>query len=206
MENRRTRRTKRLLREALVQLVLERGYDNVTIESITETADLSRATFYAYFPDKAALLLQIVADLREELAERLKPVDLVSGDYFTGRAVRELFAHALEERDAYRIILRGEGNGVALREFIATRTAASLEVFRRRAEKEGLSFRMDPEVMTRAWVGEQVAVLQWWLEAEEPPMSVEEVSRTLLDLSLRGRLWASGFDEFPAGSLGVDGE
>src|SRR6476620_1774100 len=75
-EDRRTRRTKRLLKDALVALVLEHGYDNVTVEDITEHADLSRATFYKYHRDKQALLEQIVNALPRDLSERLAPLTL----------------------------------------------------------------------------------------------------------------------------------
>ncbi|GAA4513508.1 TetR/AcrR family transcriptional regulator [Brevibacterium yomogidense] len=199
-ENRRTRRTKRALKHAIVSLVLERGYDAVTIEDITEAAEISRATFYAYYRDKQALLTQIVRDLQDELAERLADLRLREASYFSGQAVRILFEHAAEERDAYRVILRGEGNGIALREFVDGRTAASKGIFEKRAEVTGARFRLDPEVLTRAWVGEQVTVLQWWLEPDERPMSAEAVAQILADLSIHGRMWASGFDEFPADS------
>ncbi|MFF5722520.1 TetR-like C-terminal domain-containing protein [[Kitasatospora] papulosa] len=49
-------------------------------------------------------------------------------------------------------------------------------------------------MLARAWVGEQVGVLQWWVEQDAPPMPPEEVVRMLLDLALRGRYWATGFD------------
>ncbi|GAA2104128.1 MULTISPECIES: TetR/AcrR family transcriptional regulator [Brevibacterium] len=204
-ENRRTRRTKRALKEAIVSLVLERGYESVTIEDITEEADISRATFYAYFKDKQALLTQIVLDLQEGLRERLADLRLRERSYFSGDAVRILFEHAAEERDAYRVILRGEGNGIALRRFVDERTASSRAIFEKRAELTGAQFRLDPEILTRAWVGEQVTVLQWWLEPEVPPMSAAEVARILTDLSIHGRMWASGFDavpEVPKGELG----
>jgi AcrR family transcriptional regulator len=196
-EDRRTRRTKRLLKDALVALVLEHGYDNVTVEDITEHADLSRATFYKYHRDKQALLEQIVNDLQRDLSERLAPLTLESSKGFTGKPVLELFRHAQEERDAYLVILRGAGNGVALRAFLDTRTASAKRVFTARADYLGTTLRIDAEVLARAWVGEQFAVLQWWLEPEQPVMSAEEVTEMLLELSRRGRLWANGFDGEP---------
>lgn len=194
-EDRRSRRTTRLLKEALVALVLERGFDAVTVEDVTERADLSRATFYKYFKDRHALLDQIVVDLQEELAVRTHHHELAASKGFTGRPVRELLRHALEERDAYRVILRGEGNGRALRAFIDRRTAIASKVFIARAENLGATMRIEPELLARAWVGEQVAVLQWWLELDPPAPSPDELAASLLQLSLRGRYWASGLDE-----------
>lgn len=197
-EDRRVRRTRRLLRDALVSLVLERGYAGVTVEDITERADLGRATFYSHYTDKDALLSQIVTDLIDELQERLRPLVPASSVGFTGKPVLEMFRHAAEERDVYRVILRGEGDGRSLRRFVDDRSAAAAEVFAARAQALEVTPRIAPTVLARAWVGEQVAVLQWWLESDPPPLSPEEVTEMLLDLSLRGRYWASGFDGEPS--------
>ncbi|MGW5647697.1 TetR/AcrR family transcriptional regulator [Saccharopolyspora sp. NPDC003752] len=197
-EDRRSRRTRRLLRDALVALALERGYANVKVEDITERADLGRATFYKHYADKDALLSQVVSDLLEELHARLLPLVPASSVGFTGKPVLEMFRHALEERDLYRVILRGEGDGRALREFMEARTAAAAKVFQARADYRGVSPRIDIEVLARAWVGEQTAVMRWWLEADQPELSPEEITGMLHDLSLRGRHWANGFDGDPA--------
>lgn len=192
-EDRRTRRTRRLLREALVRLVLERGYANVTVEDITEAADVGRATFYTHYTDKNALFDRVVADLLDELHSRVEPLALKSSEGFTGKPALEVFRHGLEERDLYRIILRGEGDGRALRQFMEARSHSAADVFKARAKHHKVEPRIDVEVLARAWVGEQVAVLRWWLEEQPAGLGPEEVTQMLLDLSLRGRYWSTGF-------------
>jgi len=193
-EDRRVRRTRRLLRDALVSLVLERGYAGITVEDITDRADLGRATFYSHYTDKDDLLGQVVSDLADDLQVRLGPLMPESSIGFTGKPVLEMFRHAAEERDVYRVILRGEGDGKALRKFVEDRSAAAVRIFSARGKALGVTPRIDIEVLARAWVGEQIAVLQWWLESDPPPLTPEEVTEMLLELSLRGRYWSSGFD------------
>ena len=53
--------------------------------------------------------------------------------------------------------------------------------------------RIDPEVLARAWVGEIATVLAWWLESD-PRAPIDDITDELLNLSLHGRYWASGFD------------
>lgn len=195
-EDRRSRRSRRALREAFVSLVLERGYAGITVEDITERADLGRATFYTHYTDKDALFAQIVTEVIEEMQRRLAPLLDGTDKGFTGQAVLELFRHAGEERDAYRVILRGEGDGRALRRFVDDRTAAAAEYFTARAATQGVTLRVDAEFLARAWVGELVASLSWWLESDKM-VSAEEFVAQLVDLSLRGRYWASGFDGEP---------
>ncbi|MBL0205741.1 MAG: helix-turn-helix transcriptional regulator [Candidatus Microthrix sp.] len=53
-EEERVRRTKTALREAMVALVLEQGYDAVTVEALVERAGVTRAAFAAYFGTRNA--------------------------------------------------------------------------------------------------------------------------------------------------------
>ncbi|GAB3210869.1 TetR/AcrR family transcriptional regulator [Marinactinospora thermotolerans] len=193
-EDRRTRRTRRALREALVALVLERGFGALTVEDIAERADVARATFYSHFQGKDDLFARVTSDLLADLDERMRPAVTESTVGFTGRPLLELLRHARDERDLYRIVLQGEGDGRPLRMFIDSCARVTAMEFRVRAERNGVTPRIDPDLLARVWVGEQVAVLQWWVAHETPPMPAEEVVRMLLDLALRGRYWASGFD------------
>jgi AcrR family transcriptional regulator len=56
----RIRRTRHLLQDALRRLLEEKEFDKVTIQDITEAATLNRATFYAHYPDKFALLGELI--------------------------------------------------------------------------------------------------------------------------------------------------
>ena len=68
---RRVARTKAAIEDAFVQLVLERGYDRVTVEDITDRADLARATFYAHYPNKEAVQYSVFNRLTEDLVQRI---------------------------------------------------------------------------------------------------------------------------------------
>jgi AcrR family transcriptional regulator len=56
----RIRRTRQLLQDALRKLLEQKGFDDVTVQDITEAATLNRATFYAHYPDKFALLEELI--------------------------------------------------------------------------------------------------------------------------------------------------
>jgi AcrR family transcriptional regulator len=56
-EDRRRVRTRQMLRNALLELIDEKGYESVTVQEITDRADLGRATFYLHFKDKDELLV-----------------------------------------------------------------------------------------------------------------------------------------------------
>ncbi len=64
--DRRIKRTQKLLQEALISLTLEKGYDEVTIREITDRADVGYTTFFRHYPDKEALLADVLNLMKEE--------------------------------------------------------------------------------------------------------------------------------------------
>lgn len=62
VNNLRVRRTQKLLREALVDLIEERGFEALTVGEITDRAMISRATFYRNYQDKYDLVEQIFSE------------------------------------------------------------------------------------------------------------------------------------------------
>ncbi len=69
--DRRVNRTRRQLREALFNLILEKGYDAVTVEEITARADVGRTTFYLHYHDKEDLLMESIGELVDDLIEQM---------------------------------------------------------------------------------------------------------------------------------------
>ena len=68
----RIRRTRQLLQDALKRLLEEKEFDKISIQDITETATLNRATFYAHYPDKFTLLEQLIRVSFLQLLEQRK--------------------------------------------------------------------------------------------------------------------------------------
>lgn len=56
----RIRRTRKLLQDALRKLLTEKEFDKISVQDITEAATLNRATFYAHYADKFALLGELI--------------------------------------------------------------------------------------------------------------------------------------------------
>jgi AcrR family transcriptional regulator len=67
----RIRRTRQLLQDALRRLLEQKGFDDISVQDITEAATLNRATFYAHYPDKFALLEELIrVNFLQLLAQR----------------------------------------------------------------------------------------------------------------------------------------
>ena len=56
----RIRRTRQLLQDALRNLLEKKEFDKISVQDITEGATVNRATFYAHYEDKFALLGELI--------------------------------------------------------------------------------------------------------------------------------------------------
>jgi AcrR family transcriptional regulator len=70
--DRRAQATREALLDALFALIEERGYERLTIQNLLDRANVGRATFYAHFESKDALLACSVARLRAGLVQAWK--------------------------------------------------------------------------------------------------------------------------------------
>src|SRR4051794_19225734 len=105
--DRRVRKTKTQLRDALVALVLERGWDAVSVKDVCERADVGRSTFYVHFVDKEDLLLSGFDDLHKELRDHHATRETPFG------FAEPLIAHARENLKLYRALI-GRKSGQAV--------------------------------------------------------------------------------------------
>jgi AcrR family transcriptional regulator len=68
--DRRKARTRQLLRDALMALIVEKGYEAISIQDIVDRANVARPTFYLHFKDKEELLFTSLVEIYEELFSR----------------------------------------------------------------------------------------------------------------------------------------
>jgi len=176
--DRRVVRTRRLLRDALFALILEEGFDAVTIEEITERADLGRTTFYLHYRDKEDLLLQSIGELVDDLIGRMAHVPLDEwslqidpASEAPSPAIVLPFQHVAEHAHLYRIILRGEGTysvSRRLRDIIVQASDAIIQVLLGREKMATLEPQVPLEVFLNYLAGAWIGLITWWLENEMP--------------------------------------
>lgn len=64
-ENRRVKMTKRMMKEALIDLLDEKPVEKITVTEICKNADVNRSTFYAYYESVSALMVEIENEVLE---------------------------------------------------------------------------------------------------------------------------------------------
>src|SRR5215213_284330 len=98
-KNVRLRRTQKLLRDALIELIEERGFDALTIGELTSRAMVSRAAFYRNYQDKYDLVEQI---FEEAMSTLLGTVANMESDHHPPEVWVKFFEHIAEYERLYR--------------------------------------------------------------------------------------------------------
>src|SRR6266576_4441248 len=111
--DRRVQRTRKLLQDALVSLMIEQGYEATTVQDIIDRANVGRATFYAHFADKETLLASRLEDLRVMLAQYQKRALAAAGGLWERGLGFSLpmLEHARSHLPLYRAIVGREKGG-----------------------------------------------------------------------------------------------
>jgi AcrR family transcriptional regulator len=187
--DRRVQRTRETLREALMALIVERGYDNITILDITERANVARTTFYLHFKDKEDLLFNSMKDVYEALIAQSTGQN---GEQSSRRPVNSPveatdFEHVAQYAPFYKIMLSEHGSASFLtrvRDFLAEinseRRVAPLVTEENQDEAP-------VELIGYMLAGLQIGAYYWWLKRDLQP-SAPEMSRIVRQFADKGLL------------------
>ena len=160
---RRRLRTRNLLIQTTLQLVLEKGYETITIQDITDRADLGRGTFYIHFKDKEEVVWSAFQEIFQELeqeAHRQLDRNLPQVEYF---GLLNIFRHADKNRDLYRVMFGGQGSATLTaraQDFLAN---AFLYDIRNSPQPPEINFNLPEEIEAQLLTGVISRLLYWWL-------------------------------------------
>ncbi len=178
--DRRIQRTYQQLTEAFYRLLLQKGWDQITVQDLCDEAVIRRTTFYQHFKDKQSFVSWCVKERLKEfsacIAEEDPPEDL--GDHFELLSARVL--DYMKQHDMFERIVMETGNrGLWLLESFLRLCVD--EVVMRMNERLGLSQNGDTNVipiLSEFCVGGLLAALRWWY-ANGKPCTEEELIRNL---------------------------
>jgi AcrR family transcriptional regulator len=165
-QDRRVRRTRRIIGEAFVALILEKGYARITVQDILDRADVGRSTFYAHYRDKEGLLTAAFEDLRAELRADLaamvpgRPMDATSPP-------GALFAHAYQRRAVYRALCGRQGGDIVYRHLRHLLGDLLREHLRPHLAAAGSDLPVD--VVAEFYTSAALGLLTWWVDHDFRP-------------------------------------
>jgi AcrR family transcriptional regulator len=207
--DRRIQRTRQALRAALLELIKEKGFDSLSVEEITERANLGRATFYLHYKDKEDLLLEEFREIARNRVQVLSEIPVLIWKSNQGQMeladnhtpimpLLLVFEHASQNADLYRILLRGHSSQRIIEQIREIIVQSINEIVRTRQQTE--SPPRPPEVpvemLAAYFSGALMSTLNWWLEQTEPRRP-EEMARNFQHLFFPGVMQVMGNGQQP---------
>ena len=179
VSNLRVRRTQKLLREALIELIEERGFEALTVGEITERAMVSRAAFYRNYQDKYALVEQIFEEAMSALLNAVGDL----GREHPPQIWVTFFEHIAQYERLYRALLGSKGSPWFVRKMRAS--LAGLIKERGRLPHGPDASARPAHTFSDAFVPDLVSTLlveaiTWWLEQGRPYTPKEIATRSAL--------------------------
>ncbi|WP_437966979.1 helix-turn-helix domain-containing protein [Sorangium sp. So ce260] len=180
--DRRVQKSRKLLSDALVSLILEKGYDEVSIQDIIDRANVGRSTFYSHYENKEQLLLFGHEHLRAlSLRDAGRPLDFLP-----------FYRHLAEMHDLVRKLLSAEKSERVLTRSLEDILQGSIcRLYAPRLAPEGALFMLRCEAAAAALV----RLMTSWVHKGMPcpPERMAEESTALLQRVLADeRAAASG--------------
>ncbi len=166
-------RTRDQLGYALIQLIVEKPINDVTVQDVLDRAGVGRSTFYLHYRDKDDLLvsqlemfletMSNVLSVRKEKSNRVAPV-------------AEMFAHIGNQNKLYRV-LSDSGH---LKDFFELAEGYFARGIERRVTESGRLAKLPQrELAARAsaLAGSLLSLLRWWLDRgeKESPQAMDEM-------------------------------
>lgn len=158
-------RTERLLQEALVALIVERGYRAVTVQDVLDRADVGRTTFYSHFANKDALLFSVFAPMRQSLREELAtltPQRVARFGHGVGLLI-PLFSHAARSRSLYRVLLASR-EVVLLMQELREALAGPMQAHLEQVIAVSGSHAAPVSLIVAGMVSATLGMLVWWFD------------------------------------------
>ncbi|MBU4225819.1 MAG: TetR/AcrR family transcriptional regulator, partial [Chloroflexi bacterium] len=150
---------------ALIELILEKGFEAVTVQDVIDRANVGRSTFYAHFQDKEDLFLGGFESMRAQFEQHLLGQSPAAENPWALSLI--MFQHAQEYQRVYKALV-GEKGGHAMlshiQKYLTTLIYEHLKPQFPSKKKE----QIPPEIMTLYIVSTFIALLTWWLDHDMP--------------------------------------
>jgi len=162
----RVRRTHRMLRDALVSLILEKDYASISIKEITNRAEVAYITFYRHFESLDQLLMEV---LEEGLAELMNHIETLARQSDTSALETEgrlIFEYVEQKADLFRILFKSQ-SVTRVRKKVVRNIAAIFQ-------KSCLPLARSNNAVTVSITSNHIAtsllaLIEWWLDNRMTP-------------------------------------
>lgn len=182
--DRRIQRTRRMLREALVELIPEKGFDAITIRNVTDRADIAYATFFRHYDSLEELLGEQIELVIRDLEESAHGSDR---DHLEAEGLL-VFRHVEAKQRLYRSLLGRRSSRVVvsrLKDVIMEVVRPHAEAHYQQVENPIIPIELSiNHIAAAAW-----ELVAWWV-SHDMPYPPERMAQIYDELVIEATWWA----------------
>lgn len=204
--DRRVQRTLQSLRTALLELIKEKDYDEISIEEITERANVGRTTFYLHYKDKEDLLMEEFSTIMYERAQALSEipfsvwVPVSEEDLKKNIALQPLllvFDHIHNNSELYNLLLKSTNSSKIVERIRKISTDAIVKFVEAKMETDPIPLLSEVpiEFFAAFFSGALISIVSWWIR-EDMRHSPEEVTNMFRSLFFSGATRTLGLSTY----------
>ncbi len=178
--------TRKALQQSMVTLILEKGYDAISVSEITDHAELGRATFYLHYKDKDELLAETINEIVRGFINTLTnyPILLLQEGEITN--INHVFLFASQHSDLFRVIMRGHGSYKATLQLQTVSAEFIRDGVGKWLKSQRHQLQVPLDILSNFYAGAMLNSIFWWLE-NDTGYSAEEMAENFKKLVLMGR-------------------
>jgi AcrR family transcriptional regulator len=180
---RKKQRTRELLKQAISELLFEQGYQGLTIQAITDRADLGYGTFYLHFEDKDEAVWEVCMDFSEayqrDLNARLADIPYPRKEYLGFIAT---FEYTDNVRDLFREMFGSRGSAALIKYY--QNYMAELYERNLREQRYASGLDLPHEYLAQFMSGAMLRLTTWWVETANS-YTAEDMARMLFNAVYR---------------------
>ncbi len=156
--------TRQKLIQAAVELVLEKGYETVTVQDITDRADIGRGTFYIHFKDKEEVVWTAIQGLCLELeqAAHQQYKDNIP-DHLEYYGLLFIFHQVEKNRDLFRVCFSAQGSATLTERVQDLLAGIILFDLQNQPALHDPSSDVPLEIVAQMMTGLITRMISWWL-------------------------------------------
>src|SRR5215207_1076365 len=179
-QDRRTRRTRQLLRDAFVALLKEKRYEDISVQDIIERADVARSTFYVHYVDKEDLLVGRWGVFASNLGIHADDLKHEENKGHSLLSTLGWFHHIQAQGDLLKIIAKDPAMDLAMK----TLHGILIEDMQMRIQNhlpENGNASLPPSLIIDYLAGSLMTLLKWWVKQgmSYPPERMDEIFQQL---------------------------
>jgi len=172
--DRRIKKTRELIISSFIDLLGEKGFEKITINDISERANINRGTVYLHFVDKFDLLDKCIEKYVEQL---LNHCANSTDTTLSVSAFQSIFEYLEKNYTIYKLLLSKEGFGIFSNRLYTIIAQTVTEVIGIKSENHALSNGVTTHFLASGFIG----TIEWWIN-NSMPCSVQEITEQLMFL------------------------